>query len=93
MKVPLTVNFLVNAILLTAKALAVISSSSVSLVASFVDAALDFLSTLIIFVSSLAMGRKGDKHKYPVGKKRFEPLGVLIFSVAMIASFCQVSWW
>lgn len=30
-------------------------------------------------------------HKYPAGKKRFEPLGVLVFSVAMIASFCQVS--
>ena len=37
------------------------------------------------------MGHKGDRHKYPAGKKRFEPLGVLIFSVTMIASFVQVS--
>ncbi|KAF7357665.1 Cation diffusion facilitator [Mycena sanguinolenta] len=28
--------------------------------------------------------------KFPTGKKRFEPLGVLIFSVCMIASFSQV---
>jgi len=28
--------------------------------------------------------------QYPTGKKRFEPLGVLIFSVIMIASFSQV---
>jgi len=69
----------------------VLSSSSVSLVASFVDAFLDFISTLIIFISSVAMGRKGDRHKYPAGKKRFEPLGVLVFSVTMIASFVQVS--
>lgn len=38
------------------------------------------------------MGRQSDRHKYPAGKKRFEPLGVLIFAVAMIASFAQVSW-
>lgn len=37
------------------------------------------------------MGISSDRHKYPAGKKRFEPLGVLIFSVAMIASFAQVS--
>jgi hypothetical protein len=36
------------------------------------------------------MGRQSDRHKYPAGKKRFEPLGVLIFAVAMIASFAQV---
>ncbi|KAG7563059.1 hypothetical protein FFLO_01491 [Filobasidium floriforme] len=86
----LNVNFGVNIILLLAKGLAVLSSSSVSLVASFVDAFLDFISTLIIFVSNVAMGHKGDRHKYPAGKKRFEPLGVLIFSVTMIASFVQV---
>lgn len=85
------VNFGVNIVLLLAKGLAVLSSSSVSLVASFVDAFLDFISTLIIFISSVAMGHKGDRHKYPAGKKRFEPLGVLIFSVTMIASFVQVS--
>ncbi len=72
------------------KGLAVLSSSSISLVASFVDSALDFLSTLIILGTSLAMGRKSERHHYPAGKRRFEPLGVLIFSVAMIASFVQV---
>lgn len=29
-------------------------------------------------------------YKYPVGKKRLEPLGVVIFAVLMIASFVQV---
>jgi divalent metal cation (Fe/Co/Zn/Cd) transporter len=78
-------------ILLVSKGLAVLSSSSISLVASFVDSALDFLSTLIILGTSLAMGVKSDRHTYPAGKRRFEPLGVLVFSVAMIASFAQVS--
>jgi divalent metal cation (Fe/Co/Zn/Cd) transporter len=85
------VNFGVNIVLLLGKGFALLSSSSVSLVASFVDAFLDFISTLIIFLSSVAMGRKGDRHKYPAGKKRFEPLGVLVFSVTMIASFVQAS--
>ncbi|KAJ9109796.1 hypothetical protein QFC20_003212 [Naganishia adeliensis] len=69
---------------------AVLSSTSISLVASFIDSGLDFLSTLIILGTSIAMGRQSDRHKYPAGKKRFEPLGVLIFAVAMIASFAQV---
>lgn len=41
--------------------------------------------------TSLAAGRNESQSRYPVGRKRFEPLGVLIFSVCMIASFSQVS--
>ncbi|KAI5452684.1 hypothetical protein NCC49_000433 [Naganishia albida] len=89
-KLALNVNFAINIILLVSKGLAVLSSTSISLVASFIDSALDFLSTLIILGTSIAMGRQSDRHKYPAGKKRFEPLGVLIFAVAMIASFAQV---
>jgi divalent metal cation (Fe/Co/Zn/Cd) transporter len=58
--------------------------------ASFVDSALDFLSTLIIWGADFAAKREDRGLKYPTGKKRFEPLGVLIFSVCMIASFSQV---
>jgi hypothetical protein len=86
----IVVNFAINMILLVSKGLAVLSSSSISLVASFVDSALDFLSTLIILGTSLAMGVPSDRHTFPAGKRRFEPLGVLVFSVAMIASFAQV---
>ncbi|KAJ9101768.1 hypothetical protein QFC21_003107 [Naganishia friedmannii] len=89
-KLALNVNFTINIILLVSKGFAVLSSTSISLVASFIDSALDFLSTLIILFTSIAMGRQSDRAKYPVGKARFENLGVLIFSVAMIASFVQV---
>lgn len=89
-KIALDINFAINLLLLLGKGGAVLSSSSISLVASFVDSALDFMSTLIILGTSLLMGRKGDAHLYPAGKRRFEPLGVLIFAVAMIASFIQV---
>jgi len=65
-------------------------SNSISLLASFVDSALDFLSTLIIWFADFAAKRPDHGSKYPTGKKRFEPLGVLVFSVCMIASFSQV---
>ncbi|KAJ7134326.1 hypothetical protein C8R44DRAFT_770196 [Mycena epipterygia] len=89
-KIALNVNILVNIILLSTKGAAVAFSNSISLLASFVDAALDFLSTLIIWGADFAAKREDHGAKYPTGKKRFEPLGVLIFSVCMIASFSQV---
>lgn len=79
-----------NALLVGAKCVAVYYSSSISLVASLVDSALDLLSTFIILGTSWAIGVPSDKGKYPAGKRRFEPLGVLIFSVVMIVSFAQV---
>ncbi|KAJ7725363.1 hypothetical protein B0H16DRAFT_1736210 [Mycena metata] len=89
-KIALNVNILVNILLLSSKGAAVWVSSSISLLASFVDSALDFLSTLIIWGADFAAKREDHGAKYPTGKKRFEPLGVLIFSVCMIASFSQV---
>ncbi|TYJ53394.1 hypothetical protein B9479_005994 [Cryptococcus floricola] len=89
-KLALHINTIVNVLLVAFKAVAVLYSASISLTASLVDSALDLLSTAIILGTSLAMGAGGDSHKYPAGKRRFEPLGVLIFSVAMIASFVQV---
>lgn len=83
-------NILVNILLLGSKGAAVLLSNSMSLLASFVDSALDFLSTLIIWGADFAAKREDRGTKYPTGKKRFEPLGVLIFSVCMIASFSQV---
>ncbi|KAJ7808857.1 cation efflux family-domain-containing protein [Mycena olivaceomarginata] len=89
-KIALNVNILVNILLLGSKGAAVLLSNSMSLLASFVDSALDFLSTLIIWGADFAAKREDRGTKYPTGKKRFEPLGVLIFSVCMIASFSQV---
>ncbi|EPQ25756.1 uncharacterized protein PFL1_06623 [Pseudozyma flocculosa PF-1] len=88
----ININLLVNVLLLGGKGVAVVSSNSVSLIASFVDSALDLLSTVIIFATSKAIAYRSWRtfYKYPVGKKRLEPLGVVIFSVLMVASFCQV---
>ena len=68
----------------------VLISNSLSLLASAVDSAMDFLSTFIIFFTARAADTQDMDH-YPVGKKRMEPLGVAIFAVAMISSFVQVA--
>ena len=88
----ININLLINLILVIGKVVAVFSSNSVSLLASLVDSTLDLLSTVVIYASSRATAYRSwhTFYKYPVGKRRLEPLGVLIFSVLMVVSFTQV---
>ncbi|KAF2841631.1 cation diffusion facilitator 10 [Patellaria atrata CBS 101060] len=83
------VNLAANTALLIMKIIVTIMTSSLSVIASLVDAALDFLSTAIVWTTT-RMISNNDKYGYPVGRRRLEPLGVLIFSVIMITSFVQV---
>lgn len=85
----INVNFAANVILLFGKIVVTISTNSLSIVASLLDSVLDFLSTVIVFISNkLAQVRD---RRYPVGRSRLEPLGVLVFSVLMIVSFFQIA--
>ncbi|KAI0523809.1 hypothetical protein F5B22DRAFT_659561 [Xylaria bambusicola] len=84
------VNFAANFLLLAGKIVVMISVSSMSVLASLVDAILDFLSTVIVWITTALISRQ-DQYKYPVGRRRLEPLGVLVFSVIMITSFVQVA--
>ncbi|KAK3394521.1 hypothetical protein B0H63DRAFT_517644 [Podospora didyma] len=84
------INFAANAILLAGKLAVVVTVPSVSVLASLVDAVLDFLSTAIVWVTTWLISRH-DQYRYPVGRRRLEPLGVLVFSVIMVTSFVQVA--
>ncbi|USP75807.1 uncharacterized protein yc1106_03081 [Curvularia clavata] len=88
-KLALYVNLSANTALLILKIVVTIMTSSLSVVASLVDAALDFLSTAIVWITSWMIARQ-DRYAYPVGRRRLEPIGVLIFSVIMMTSFFQV---
>lgn len=46
---------------------------------------MDLLSTVILFGASKAIENQGWKQRYPVGLRRAEPMGVVVFSVFMIA--------
>ncbi|KAL9104104.1 MAG: hypothetical protein Q9163_000906 [Psora crenata] len=86
------INVIANILLLSAKAIAAFSSSSLSLIASLVDSALDLLCTLIIWTTNKLVQWKIRRlqHKFPVGRRRLEPLGILVFSIIMIVSFLQI---
>jgi cation diffusion facilitator family transporter len=88
-KLALYVNLAANTALLIMKIIVAVMTSSLSVVASLVDAALDFLSTAIVWFTSWMIARQ-DRYAYPVGRRRLEPIGVLVFSVIMITSFFQV---
>jgi hypothetical protein len=88
--VAIYINLAANFILLCGKVVVIVLTSSLSVLASLVDAALDFLSTAIVWVTTRLISRQ-DQHKYPVGRSRLEPIGVLVFSVVMITAFFQVA--
>lgn len=84
------VNLAANTILLFGKIAVALLTNSLSVLASLVDAALDFLSTAIVWVTMSLIARQ-DQYAYPIGRRRLEPLGVVVFSVIMVTSFFQVS--
>ncbi|KAL9051530.1 MAG: hypothetical protein Q9162_005959 [Coniocarpon cinnabarinum] len=88
----ININVIANIALLAAKLFAITFSDSLSLIASAVDSALDLLCTLIIYTTSKLVQRriKSLNKRFPVGRRRLEPLGILVFSIIMIVSFLQI---
>jgi len=88
----INVNVIANVILLAGKVFAAFSSGSLSLIASLVDSALDLLCTVIVWTTNklVAWRLDGLQRKFPVGRRRLEPLGILVFSIIMVISFLQI---
>ena len=87
--VAIYVNLLANIVLLILKTIVTSLTSSVSVLASLVDSALDLLSTAIVWATTWMISQK-DQYQYPIGRRRLEPVAVLVFSVIMATSFIQV---
>lgn len=83
------INFVANVLLLASKVAIMVLTSSMSVLAGLVDGVLDFLSTVIIWITTI-MIRRQDRNRYPISRRRLEPLSVLVFSVIMVTSFFQV---
>lgn len=86
------INVVANILLLAAKIGAVFVSDSLSLIASLVDSALDLLCTLIIWSTNKLVKWRAHslQAKFPVGRKRLEPLGILVFSIVCIFIYLGV---
>jgi hypothetical protein len=67
--VAIYVNLVANAILLAGKIAVIVSVPSVSVLASLVDAVLDFLSTGIVWTTTWLIAQQ-DQYRYPVGRRR-----------------------
>lgn len=88
----ININIFANILLLIAKIGAVATTGSLSVLASLVDSALDLLCTIIVWSTTrLVLWRLSALRKrFPVGKRRLEPIGILVFSIIMVISFLQI---
>ena len=86
------INVLANIVLLVAKGVAALKSSSLSLIASLLDSALDLLCTLIVWTTNRLVSWRLSSlaRRFPVGRRRLEPIGILVFSIIMVISFLQI---
>lgn len=74
-----------NVVLVAAQFYALVVTGSCSMLAVFLDAALDVSSGLVILASWHMKKQVTDTHKYPVGRSRVEPIGIILMACLMTA--------
>ncbi|KAK5976970.1 Cation efflux family protein, partial [Trichostrongylus colubriformis] len=77
------ITIVLNVALIGAKTTAAVLSDSLSIVASVVDSAMDITSGLVLWYTCRLIERS-NKHHYPVGLNRLEPLTTLIVGLIMV---------
>ncbi|KAH0721851.1 hypothetical protein KY289_004895 [Solanum tuberosum] len=78
-----------NVILFIAKIYASVQSKSLAVIASTLDSLLDLLSGFILWFTSHAMKNPNQYH-YPIGKKRMQPVGIIVFASVMATLGLQI---
>ncbi|KAL6759193.1 cation efflux protein [Haematococcus lacustris] len=78
----LNLSFASNIALLAIRVGVAVISGSLSLLVTTLDAVLDVISGAIIWGTDRSSKQK-NKYKYPIGKARMAPLGVVVFSTIM----------
>eukprot|EP00444_Apocalathium_aciculiferum_P009349 CAMPEP_0183390020 /NCGR_PEP_ID=MMETSP0370-20130417/5340_1 /TAXON_ID=268820 /ORGANISM="Peridinium aciculiferum, Strain PAER-2" /LENGTH=466 /DNA_ID=CAMNT_0025569403 /DNA_START=13 /DNA_END=1413 /DNA_ORIENTATION=+ len=78
-----------NLVIFGVKAFAAVKSGSLVLLASALDSFLDLASGSALSCMAALM-RKQEKYKFPVGKTRMEPVGVVVFATLMGSCSLQV---
>eukprot|EP01123_Difflugia_compressa_P015614 TRINITY_DN887_c1_g1_i4.p1 TRINITY_DN887_c1_g1~~TRINITY_DN887_c1_g1_i4.p1 ORF type:complete len:381 (+),score=67.27 TRINITY_DN887_c1_g1_i4:152-1144(+) len=83
----INISFAANLVLTIIKVAVMALSGSIAIFASLLDSILDLVSGSIIFISNrLQIMKKMEFYKYPVGKRRYETISVLVFSAAMFTA-------
>ncbi|KAH7856031.1 hypothetical protein Vadar_031846 [Vaccinium darrowii] len=78
-----------NMILFAAKVYASFRSGSLAIIASTLDSLLDLLSGFILWFTAFSM-QTPNPYQYPIGKKRMQPLGILVFASVMATLGLQI---
>ncbi|KAL4272976.1 hypothetical protein GQ457_13G000670 [Hibiscus cannabinus] len=78
-----------NMVLFAAKVYASIASRSLAVIASTLDSLLDLLSGFILWFTAHAM-KTPNKFHYPIGKKRMQPVGIIVFASVMATLGLQI---
>ncbi|XP_059457299.1 metal tolerance protein 11 [Corylus avellana] len=78
-----------NMALFTAKVYASVRSGSLAIIASTLDSLLDLLSGFILWFTAFSM-QTPNPYQYPIGKKRMQPLGILVFASVMATLGLQI---
>ncbi|KAL2317349.1 hypothetical protein Fmac_031225 [Flemingia macrophylla] len=78
-----------NATLLALKIYVTVRSGSIAVAASTLDSLLDFMAVGILWLTHLAM-KDINMYKYPIGKLRVQPIGIIIFAAVMATLGFQV---
>ncbi|KAJ9673097.1 hypothetical protein PVL29_026397 [Vitis rotundifolia] len=78
-----------NIVLFIAKVYASVESRSLAVIASTLDSLLDLLSGFILWFTAYAM-RKPNQYRYPIGKKRMQPVGIIVFASVMATLGLQI---
>jgi hypothetical protein len=83
------VNLVANVVLLAGKIAVIISVPSMSVLASLVDAVLDFLSTAIVWTTTRLISSSQSDYRYPVGRRRYVEFFFTVFFFFLSAgSYC-----
>ncbi|KAF5477263.1 hypothetical protein F2P56_003914 [Juglans regia] len=88
-RMAVNVSNIANLVLFAAKVFASVESSSLAVIASTLDSFLDLLSGCILWYTSYAM-RKPNHYRYPIGKNRMQPVGIIVFASVMATLGLQI---
>lgn len=78
-----------NVVLLALKIYATVKSGSIAIAASTLDSLLDLMAGGILWFTHLSM-KSINVYKYPIGKLRVQPVGIIIFAAVMATLGFQV---
>ncbi|KAI5019126.1 metal tolerance protein 5-like [Hordeum vulgare subsp. vulgare] len=78
-----------NMVLFAAKVYASVRSGSLAIIASTLDSLLDLLSGFILWFTAFSM-QTPNPYRYPIGKRRMQPLGILVFASVMATLGLQI---